>query len=221
MMNFDSKGFLTVKSIYGVPVVLNPVPTTTKEYGYTKVTNKKYIVIHNDGNLKADEKANAEFMKQDDNVLWHFTVGKTIVQGLSINRSGFHAGDGECGAGNLYGIGIEIDDNEEAAYNAIKLCKFLSDESPFGKLELKPHQYFSPKKKYCPWWIFKNWGWDGFIQRYKEFENSLILVIEPPYVKTLKDCGANVDMWVNFVEEMRSHPTGKWLPQLIEKVGAK
>lgn len=179
-MKVDSSGFLTVKEIYGVPFKINAVPTTSEEYKATKVTSKKYIVIHNDGNLNADEKANAEFMKKDDNVLWHFTVGKdSIVQGHSVFRSGFHAGDGKDGAGNLYGIGVEVDEGQAAAENSFKLIKFLQDESPFGPLTLKPHQFFSPNKKHCPKWILDNWGWEGFLERYSLFRKDHAAEVNP------------------------------------------
>lgn len=177
-MKIDSKGFITVKEINGIPLVVSPIPTNTVEYKSVKTTNKKYIVIHNAGS-KADDTTLNKYMSQDDYKIWHFTVDKdSITQGHSIYLSGYHTGDGENGAGNLYGIGIEIADKgddsecEASARNAFKLIKFLQDESPFGPLTLKPHQFFSPNKKYCPKWILDNWGWQGFLDRYSLFRKE-------------------------------------------------
>jgi len=130
----------------------------------------KFQVIHNAGNSNADDTANNNFMKNDDYVLWHFTVDEnSITQGHSIFRSAFHAGDGEKGKGNLTGIGIEIADNGDtvkACQNAFNLMYYLDQNIP--DLVIKPHQFFSGK--YCPRWILDNWGWNGFIERYQNFK---------------------------------------------------
>jgi N-acetylmuramoyl-L-alanine amidase CwlA len=170
-MIFDSSGFITVSALEGIPVIVDKVPETTKEYLSTKVTDKQFIVIHNAGNADADDAANNRYMKNDDYVLWHFTVDEdSITQGHSILRSGFHAGDGGTGKGNLYGIGIEIADNGDVAKacsNAFILCKALQQQSPFSELALAPHQFFSGK--YCPRWVLDNWGWQGFILKYEAY----------------------------------------------------
>ncbi|WP_213237696.1 peptidoglycan recognition protein family protein [Fusibacter paucivorans] len=171
MTIFDADGFIHVATLEGIPVFVSKVPETSVEYQSTRVTDKRYIVIHNAGNAHADDTANNRFMKQDDYILWHFTVDEdSITQGHSILRSGYHAGDGGSGKGNLYGIGIEIADNgnvAKACENAFVLCKALQQQSPFTALELEPHQFFSGK--YCPQWILDNWGWQGFILRYEAY----------------------------------------------------
>lgn len=188
-MKVDSSGFLNVKDIYGVPFVVAPIPTITKEYKSVKTTNKKYIVIHNAGS-KADDTTLNKYMGQDDYKIWHFTVDKdSITQGHSIYLSGYHAGDGADGVGNLYGIGIEIADKgddaecELSVRNAFKLIKFLQDESPFGPLTLKPHQFFSPNKKHCPKWILDNWGWEGFLERYSLFRKDHAAEVNPHWAE--------------------------------------
>lgn len=172
-MSIFTDGFLNVSQIDGIPVRIDPIPKDTNEYKKTKVTHKKYWCIHNAGNPKADDIANNNFMKRDDYVLWHFTVDEdSITQGHSIHRSGFHAGDGTFGEGNLYSIGIEIADNGDVAKateNAFALMNFVETKGNMA-LEIRPHQSFSGK--YCPRWILDNWGWDGFMERYDFFKKS-------------------------------------------------
>jgi len=170
-MLFDNQGFLNVTELEGIPVRIDKVPTHTKEYKSTRRTDKQYIVIHNAGNSKADDVANNNYMKNDDYILWHFTVDEdSVTQGHSILKSAYHAGDGRDGKGNLYGIGIEIADDgnvAKACRNAFALVKALQNKSPFDALEIQPHQFFSGK--YCPRWVLDNWGWQGFIHKYEAY----------------------------------------------------
>ncbi len=75
--------------------------------------DKKYIVIHNTGNYTAgaDASANHRYMlfNTDCEASWHYTVDKDVIyQALSDYTTGYHSSDGAYGAGNYYGIGIEI-----------------------------------------------------------------------------------------------------------------
>lgn len=174
-MKFDINGFLNVKDLNGVPVIIDPVPMDSKEFLTVKATNKKYIVIHNAGNPRANDTDNNNFMKVDDYLLWHFTVDEdSITQGHSILLSGFHAGDGINGKGNQYGIGIEICDDGDVAQaceNAFALMQALEEDSMFYSLEVQPHKYFSGKQ--CPKWILDNWTWQGFMDRYHVYKRSV------------------------------------------------
>lgn len=75
--------------------------------------DKKYIVIHNTGNYSdgADASANHRYMlfNTDCEASWHYTVDKDVIyQALSDYTTGYHSSDGAYGAGNYYGIGVEI-----------------------------------------------------------------------------------------------------------------
>lgn len=173
----NKNGFLDLKDLHGIPVIIDPVPTNTTEYKNTVPMSPKYLVIHNTGNKSksATDTANNNYMKNDDYVLWHFTVDEdSITQGHSVFRSGFHAGDGRNGKGNKTGIGIEIADkgSDQEIVKSIEnaFLLMIELEKQFPDLIIKPHQFFSGK--YCPRWILDNWGWDGFIERYETFKKS-------------------------------------------------
>lgn len=75
--------------------------------------NKKYIVIHNTGNYSygSDAYANHRYMLYNEScdASWHYTVDRdSIYQALPDYSVAYHASDGTYGAGNYYGIGIEI-----------------------------------------------------------------------------------------------------------------
>lgn len=96
----NKNGFLDLIKIGDIPVIVDPIPSNTTEYKNTVPMIPKYIVIHNAGSPQpsaTDTNLN-KYMKQDDHVLWHFSVDQdSITQGHSIFRSGFHAGDGRNG----------------------------------------------------------------------------------------------------------------------------
>ena len=171
---FNNKGLWEGSDLHGIPFTVDLVPETTVEYKNTVPMIPKYLVIHNTGNRSktATDTANNNFMKNDDYVLWHFTVDEdSITQGHSFFRSGFHAGDGRTGKGNTTGIGIEITENgdvSKAVENVFLLMMEL--EKQFPDLIIKPHQFFSGK--YCPRWILDHWGWGGFIERYETTKKS-------------------------------------------------
>lgn len=168
-------GVITATEIFGVSFKVNLVPTNTTEYSHTRQMTPKYNVIHNTGNSNkgANDDMHAKFVKNDDYVLWHFTIDDdSITQHLPINRTGFHAGDGRYGEGNSYGIGYEIcedGDMEKAIANTYKLLYYLETEG--YKLMIKPHQFFSGK--YCPHWILDNWGMDLFVEKYEAFKTLM------------------------------------------------
>jgi N-acetylmuramoyl-L-alanine amidase len=58
-------------------------------------------------------------------------------------------------------------------------------------LTLQPHQFFSPNKKYCPAWILKNWGWNGFLDRYAEYKKSTMVKQHwaEPFYRSLNEKG--------------------------------
>lgn len=40
----------------------------------------------------------------------------------------------------------------------------------------------------------------------------------PQYIKILEEKTDNIERWQAFIKEMENHPTGRWLPVLIEKL---
>lgn len=61
----------------------------------------------------------------------------------------------------------------------------------------------------------------GFKEEKNKTYKHMVITKEPNYIKILKANTDSPELWVGFIEEMKSHPTGKYLPQLIEKVGGR
>lgn len=128
----------------------------------------EYISVHNTAN---DASAMAEISYMLGNpyeVSYHFAVDdKMIVQGLPLDRNGWHAGDGN-GTGNRKSIGIEIcysksggEKFTKAENNAVELIVHLLKKYGWGIDRVKKHQDWSGK--YCPHRTL-DLGWDRFIK---------------------------------------------------------
>ena len=117
-------------------------------------------------------------MKNNNNATsFHFAVDdREIVQGIPENRNAFHAGDGENGKGNRYGISIEICYSKSggekfniAEENAAELTAALLKKYGLGISAVKKHQDFSGK--YCPHRTL-DMGWDRFIRKVENYMAS-------------------------------------------------
>lgn len=127
----------------------------------------QYITIHNTAN---DASANNEisYMRTNDtSTSFHFAIDdKEVVQGLPLNRNGWHAGDGN-GQGNRNSIGIEICYSlsggsrfTKAEKNAAKFTAQLLKERKWDISRVKKHQDWSGK--YCPHRTL-DMGWTRFL----------------------------------------------------------
>ena len=68
----------------------------------------KYITIHNTAEDRPAQWEIQNIIDNEKQISFHFAVDNVdVVQGLPLNRNGFHAGDGK-GSGNRESIGIEI-----------------------------------------------------------------------------------------------------------------
>lgn len=132
----------------------------------------EFIVVHNTAN---DASANNEisYMRTNNNkVSFHFAVDdKEVVQGLPLNRNGWHAGDGSNGKGNRKGIGIEICYSKsggqrfiDAEKNAAKLIAKLLKDYGWDISRVGKHQDRSGK--YCPHRTL-DMGWQRFLNMVK------------------------------------------------------
>lgn len=175
---------LILESQYGLTIKQSLVDKSLYGYKCHYVMTPEFVVIHNagtDGNPSAENLNNA-MKKNQEQKSWHFSVDENeAVQGLPINRNGWHAGDGGDGDGNRKGIAIEIcRDMYDDGSNTYKLTKGTSDER-FDKAKdngallaaiilnkygwdisrVKKHQDFMDK--YCPHHILND-GWDKFLE---------------------------------------------------------
>lgn len=151
---------------------------TKDEYKYKApfVMEPEFPVVHNAGAPNdPDAKTLNTSMRNDKTTQksWHFSVDESvIVQGLPLNRNGWHAGDGRDGDGNRKGIAIEIcrdmltsNDQkfEQAEETAAILLADLMVQKGFDSI--RKHQDFADK--YCPHKTLDK-GWERFVEMVDE-----------------------------------------------------
>ena len=131
------------------------------------------ITVHNTAN-DASARNEINYMISNDNeVSFHYAVDdKEIVQGLPLNRNGWHASDGN-GPGNRKTIGIEIcysksggDRFTKAEENAAELIAMLLQEYGWDTSVVKRHGDYDPSGKDCPHRTNLE-GWDRFLNMVK------------------------------------------------------
>lgn len=129
----------------------------------------EYITVHNTANDATAENEISYMNNNKNEVSYHFAVDDIqAVQGLPLDRNGWHCGDGGNGTGNRKSIGIEIcysksggDKFIKAEQNAVELIVQLLKERGWGIDRVKKHQDWSGK--YCPHRTL-DMGWDRFIK---------------------------------------------------------
>lgn len=138
--------------------------------------NPEFIVIHNTDNDASAENEIAYMQRNDNKVSFHIAVDDVeAIQGLPIDRSAYHAGDGN-GEGNRKGIAIEI------CYSASGGERFLRAQDNAALLtasillargwdisRVKKHQDFSGK--YCPRRTLDELGWGNFLAKISGYMN--------------------------------------------------
>ncbi|WP_082918060.1 N-acetylmuramoyl-L-alanine amidase [Oceanobacillus sp. Castelsardo] len=139
----------------------------------------KYITFHNTAN---DASANNEIsymINNNNQVSYHFAVDdKEVVQGLPLNRNGWHCGDGGSGTGNRQSIGVEVcysksggEKYRKAEKLAIKFIAQLLHERGWGVERVKKHQDWSGK--YCPHRVLDEGRWNDVKKAIESELNSL------------------------------------------------
>lgn len=132
------------------------------------------ITVHNTAN---DASALNEISYMTNNnyeISYHYAVDDIqAVQGLPLNRNGWHASDGATGTGNRKTIAIEICYSksggarfDKAEENAAELIAQLLKERGWGIDRVKRHYDYAPNKKYCPHRTMDK-GWDRFLNMVK------------------------------------------------------
>lgn len=162
----------------------------------------EYITVHNTANDASAENEIAYMNNNNYETSYHFAVDDIqAVQGLPLDRNGWHAGDGN-GTGNRKSIGIEIcysksggDRFIKAEENAVELIVQLLKERGWGIDRIKKHQDWS--NKYCPHRTL-DMGWDRFIK-----------MIETKLNGTQNK--SNVDITYQTWDDVKN----KWLPNVV------
>lgn len=129
------------------------------------------ICIHNTANRASAMSEISYMIGNAHSTSYHYAVDDyRAVQGLPLNRNGWHAGDGGNGRGNRTSIGIEIcysiDKGDKrypiAQANAAILTAKLLKSKNFGVNRIKIHRDYSGK--YCPHRMLDNGHWDAFFK---------------------------------------------------------
>lgn len=129
------------------------------------------IVVHNTANDATARNEIAYMTNNNYETSFHYAVDdKEIVQGLPLDRNGWHASDGN-GKGNREGIAIEIcysksggDRFIKAEQNAVDLIVYLLKKYNWGIDRVTKHQDYT--NKYCPHRTL-DMGWDRFLNMIK------------------------------------------------------
>ena len=129
------------------------------------------ITVHNTAN-DASAMSEISYMLGNDNYnSFHFAVDNVrAVQGLDLDRNGFHASDGANGFGNRKTIGIEICYSKsggekflKAEENTAELIAGLLKDYGWDIERVKRHHDYDPWGKYCPHRTM-DLGWDRFLK---------------------------------------------------------
>ena len=151
MVNIIKK--LVPESKYGIKCPYSMTPTR--------------IVVHNTANDATARNEIAYMTNNNYETSFHYAVDdKEIVQGLPLDRNGWHSSDGN-GKGNREGIAIEIcysksggDKFIKAEQNAVDLIVYLLKKYNWGIDRVTKHQDYCGK--YCPHRTL-DMGWNRFI----------------------------------------------------------
>lgn len=129
------------------------------------------IVVHNTANDATARNEIAYMTNNNYETSFHYAVDdKEIVQGLPLDRNGWHSSDGN-GKGNREGIAIEIcysksggDKFIKAEQNAVDLIVYLLKKYNWRIDRVTKHQDYCGK--YCPHRTL-DMGWNRFINMIK------------------------------------------------------
>lgn len=152
-----------------VKIIQKLVPTSKYSIKCPNIVTMKGITVHNTANDASALNEIAYMTNNNYEISYHYAVDDIqAVQGLPLNRNGWHASDG-LGPGNMSTIAIEICYSLSGGYrfdkaeeNAAELIAFLLKEYGWGIDKVKRHYDYAPNKKYCPHRTMDK-GWDRFL----------------------------------------------------------
>lgn len=142
------------------------------------------IVVHNTAN-DATARSEINYMISNDKYTsFHYAIDDIeVVQGVLEGRNAFHAGDGDSGKGNRYGIAIEICYSKSGGDKFInaeqRAAKFIAERLKaydWGIDRVTKHQDYSGK--YCPHRTL-DMGWQRFLNMIsKELEDMKDMTVK-------------------------------------------
>ncbi len=156
-----------------VKIVQRLLPPSRYSIKCPNIITPKGITVHNTANDASAMNEINYMINNNAEISYHFAVDDIqAVQGLPLNRNGWHASDGT-GPGNMTTIAIEICYSksggsrfDKAEENAAELIAMLLQERGWGIDKVKRHYDYAPNKKYCPHRTMDK-GWDRFLSMVK------------------------------------------------------
>ena len=161
-------GLTEIGHVSGLKVRKILPPTNKYDIKCPYPMDPTYITVHNTAN-QASAINEISYMHNNSNeVSFHYAVDDIeAIQGLPLNRNGWHSGDGSQGTGNRKSIAVEIcysryggEKFDKAEKNAAKLIAALMEQFDIPIDRVRKHQDWSGK--YCPHRTLDA-GWDRFV----------------------------------------------------------
>lgn len=154
-------------------IIKRLVPESKWEIKCPYEMTPKGITVHNTANDASARNEIAYMTNNNYETSFHYAVDdKEAVQGLPLDRNGWHASDGN-GPGNRTTIAIEIcysksggERFDKAEENAVELIADLLKKYGWDISVVKRHYDYAPDKKYCPHRTMDK-GWDRFLNMIK------------------------------------------------------
>lgn len=191
----------------GLNIEIDLVDKSKWPYKCPFVMDGEFFVVHNAG-TQSDPNAkslNRAIWNTLEEKSWHFSCDESgLVQGLPLNRNGWHAGDGLNGQGNRKGIAIEIcrdmqDSNNDnfliAEQNCAKFMAIYMIEKGWDISHVKKHQDFMDK--YCPHKTL-DLGWQRFLDTVQAYIN----MYSPEEDKPVEDNRTLFDLIVELIKKI-------------------
>ena len=160
-----------------VKIIQKLVPESKYSIKCPNIITPKGITVHNTANDASALNEIAYMTNNNYEISYHYAVDDIqAVQGLPLNRNGWHASDGT-GPGNMTTIAIEICYSlsggsrfDKAEENAAELIAQLLKQYGWGIDRVKRHYDYARDKKYCPHRTMDK-GWGRFLDMVKSKMN--------------------------------------------------
>ena len=203
-----------MSKVNGVLLVKRELPQDKTSLKATNPMKAKGFTLHNTYNDASAENEISYMQRNDSSTSFHYAIDdKGVVQGLPLDRNGWHAGDGRNGYGNRNTYGVEIcysksggEKYDKAEDNAIKFVAQKLFENGWDVTKVWKHKDWSGKN--CPHRILaRSRGWEGIIEA---INNELVDIIARNH-KEPKPSAQTSDISKKGVETLAQEViAGKW-----------
>ena len=195
-----------------VKIIQKLVPTSKYSIKCPYEMTPEGITVHNTANDASALNEIAYMTNNNYEISYHYAVDDIqAVQGLPLNRNGWHASDGANGTGNRKTIAIEICYSlsggsrfDKAEENAAELIAQLLQEYGWGIDRVKRHYDYAPNKKYCPHRTMDK-GWDRFLNMIRSKMGGSEIVIPSNEVNVYYKVKTQKHGWLSEVKNLNDY----------------